>query len=125
VSPTAFRVASSEMSTGGTAGGYKRNRVAVTKHSIGSPDVAASTQGWTAGDGPVKLSPASAHGSVQALRALTASVNTGATVKRSPTTPKSAISKIGASLSLLTAMIVLEVCMPARCWIAPEMPSAM
>jgi len=27
--------------------------------------------------------------------------------------------------SLLTATIVLDVCMPARCWIAPEMPSAM
>ena len=25
---------------------------------------------------------------------------------------------------LLTAMIVLEVCMPARCWMAPEMPAA-
>ena len=33
--------------------------------------------------------------------------------------------EIGASSSLLTATIVLEVCMPARCWIAPEMPSAM
>ena len=39
--------------------------------------------------------------------------------------PRSAISKIGASSSLLTAMIVFDVCMPARCWIAPEMPSAM
>src|ERR1019366_9485263 len=26
--------------------------------------------------------------------------------------------------SLLTAMIVLDVCMPARCWIAPETPAA-
>ena len=41
---------------------------------------------------------------------------------RSPTTPKSTSSKIGASSSLLTATIVFEVCMPARCWIAPEMP---
>jgi electron transfer flavoprotein alpha subunit len=32
---------------------------------------------------------------------------------------------VGASGSLLTAMIVFDVCMPARCWIAPEMPSAM
>src|SRR5699024_3865904 len=31
---------------------------------------------------------------------------------------------MGASSSLLTATIVFEVCMPARCWIAPEMPLA-
>jgi hypothetical protein len=39
--------------------------------------------------------------------------------------PKSAISKIGASGSLFTATIVFEVCIPARCWMAPEMPRAM
>ena len=39
--------------------------------------------------------------------------------------PKSASSKIGASGSLLMATIVFEVCMPARCWMAPEMPTAM
>src|SRR5215212_5167411 len=53
-----------------------------------------------------------------------ASVACGSTVNRSPTTPKSTSSKIGASSSLLTATIVLDVCMPARCWIAPEMPLA-
>ena len=52
------------------------------------------------------------------------SVAAGRTVCRSPTTPKSTSSKIGASSSLLTATIVFEVCMPARCWIAPEMPAA-
>ena len=92
--------------------------------SIGAPDVAAPTWRWTAHDGPVKLLQ-DGHLAAQALRALTASVSAGATVKRSPTTPKVAISKIGASLSLLIAMIVFEVCMPARCWIAPEMPNAM
>src|SRR5699024_6648834 len=55
---------------------------------------------------------------------LTASPACGRTWKRSPTTPKSTSSKIGASSSLLIATIVLEVCMPARCWIAPEMPAA-
>ena len=44
-----------------------------------------------------------------------APISWGTTVKRSPTTPKSAISKIGASASLLIATIVLAVCMPARC----------
>src|SRR5829696_8396197 len=34
------------------------------------------------------------------------------------------MAKMGASASLLTATIVLEVCMPARCWMAPEMPTA-
>jgi len=31
---------------------------------------------------------------------------------------------VGASGSLLIATMVFEVCMPARCWIAPEMPTA-
>ena len=60
----------------------------------------------------------------QPLRFLTSAVACGSTVNRSPTTPKSTSSKIGASSSLLTATIVLEVCMPARCWMAPEMPAA-
>ena len=33
--------------------------------------------------------------------------------------------KIGASSSLLMATMTLESFMPARCWIAPEMPQAM
>src|ERR1700689_916704 len=53
------------------------------------------------------------------------SVSCGTTWDRSPTTPKSASSNIGASASLLITMMVLEVCMPARCWMAPEMPTAM
>ena len=60
----------------------------------------------------------------QPLRSLTFSVAAGRTECRSPTTPKSTSSKIGASGSLLTATMVFEVCMPARCWIAPEMPLA-
>ena len=60
----------------------------------------------------------------QPLRAVICSVAAGSTECRSPTTPKSTSSKIGASGSLLTATIVFEVCMPARCWIAPEMPLA-
>ena len=52
------------------------------------------------------------------------SVSSGTTLNRSPTSPRSATWKIGASSSLLIAMIVLESFMPARCWIAPEMPTA-
>ena len=58
-------------------------------------------------------------------RARSSSVSFGAICVRSPTTPRSAKSKIGAFGSLLTATIVPEPCMPTLCWIAPEMPSAM
>ncbi len=51
-------------------------------------------------------------------------VSSGTILNRSPTRPTSATWKIGASSSLLIAMIVLESFMPARCWIAPEMPIA-
>ena len=61
----------------------------------------------------------------QPLRLVISSAAAGRTLVRSPTTPKSTSSKIGASSSLLTATMVLEVCMPARCWMAPEMPVAM
>ncbi len=52
------------------------------------------------------------------------SVSSGTILKRSPTKPTSATWKIGASSSLLMAMMTLESFMPARCWIAPEMPTA-
>lgn len=45
-------------------------------------------------------------------------------VNRSPTSPISAISKIGASASLLIATMVPASLMPVRCWMAPEMPMA-
>ena len=51
-------------------------------------------------------------------------VSSGTSVNRSPTRPTSATWKIGASSSLLMATMILESFMPARCWIAPEMPTA-
>ena len=51
--------------------------------------------------------------------------SSGMILNRSPTRPKSATSKIGASPSLLIATIVPASLMPVRCWIAPEMPIAM
>ena len=54
----------------------------------------------------------------------TACSSSGTSLNRSPTSPKSAISKIGASASLLIATIVPASLMPVRCWIAPEMPIA-
>ena len=58
------------------------------------------------------------------IQAQSFSVSSGMILNRSPTRPMSATWKIGASSSLLIAMIVFESFMPARCWIAPEMPIA-
>ena len=59
-----------------------------------------------------------------ALRVFTSSVSFGTTECRSPTTPRSQNSKIGAFGSLLIAMITPDPCIPTLCWIAPEMPQA-
>ena len=71
---------------------------------------------------PVPKSPCAV--SPPRLRLSISSIRAGRTVCRSPTTPKSAIWKIGAFGSLLIATMVRDPCMPARCWIAPEMPPA-
>jgi hypothetical protein len=52
------------------------------------------------------------------------SMRAGTISNRSPTTPKSATSKIGAFWSLLMAAMVREPFMPTTCWIAPLMPRA-
>src|SRR5207302_6266182 len=51
------------------------------------------------------------------LAFLISSISGGTISNRFPTMPKSAISKIGASASLLMAMIVREPFMPTICWI--------
>ena len=58
-------------------------------------------------------------------RARTSSVSFGTIWCRSPTTPRSQKSKIGAFGSLLIATIVPAPCIPTLCWIAPEIPHAM
>src|SRR4051812_30753288 len=58
------------------------------------------------------------------LRERTSSVSFGTISCRSPTTPRSENSKIGAFASLLIATITFDPCIPTLCWIAPEMPSA-
>ncbi len=55
---------------------------------------------------------------------LTFSIISGIALNKSATSPKSATWKIGASGSLLMATIVLESFIPAKCWIAPEIPTA-
>ena len=59
-----------------------------------------------------------------AIAFLTFSVSSGRIFKASPTTPKSATSKIGAVESLFIAMITSDSSMPARCCMAPDMPQA-
>ena len=63
-------------------------------------------------------------GAHQALLARINSVSLGTIWWRSPTTPRSENSKIGAFGSLLIATITFELCMPTLCWIAPEIPQA-
>lgn len=53
------------------------------------------------------------------------SVISGTALNRSATKPKSETWNIGASGSLLIATIVLESFMPAKCWMAPDIPIAM
>src|SRR6478672_5977443 len=57
-------------------------------------------------------------------RCQSAASNSGSSLNKSPTRPMSAISKIGASASLLMATIVPASLIPVRCWIAPLMPMA-
>jgi hypothetical protein len=59
-----------------------------------------------------------------AFISFTASTSLGSTFMASPTIPYCAASNIGASLSVLTATIYLDELMPARCWVAPEIPTA-
>ena len=65
--------------------------------------------------------PASAGSDQRALRA---SIRAGRTLCTSPTMPRSATPKIGASWSLLMATMFFEPFMPTMCCVAPEMPQA-
>ena len=66
-----------------------------------------------------------ALGAYPCFLAFTAAVSAGTIFSASPTTPRSAIFMIGASASLLMAMMIFEVFMPTVCCIAPEIPTAM
>src|SRR5207245_5049005 len=61
----------------------------------------------------------------RAFRVLISWVSCGTIFCTSPTTPRSAILKMGASGSLLMAMMVLAPFMPTVCCMAPAMPPAM
>ena len=62
---------------------------------------------------------------IAALRRRISSVSGSRTSCKSPTRPNVAKLKMGASGSLLIATITSDVCIPALCWIDPEMPQAM
>ena len=101
------------------------NRPATRGHATGGP---WEPDRWVVAGRPAPGGWAGCWGGWRAahqpFRLAISSVRAGMIVNRSPTTPKSASWKMGASASLLTATIVFEVCMPARCWMAPEMPTA-
>ena len=70
-------------------------------------------------------SPERSARSAERQRDSRASISLGSTLWTSPTMPRSAMEKMGASESLLMAMMFFEPFMPTRCWVAPEMPQAM
>src|SRR5690606_21266102 len=82
-------------------------------------------EGARTSPGPPGLRGAGGRLSGVQLLAWSASISFGSTLCTSPTMPRSATPKIGASWSLLTAMMCLEPFMPTMCWVAPEMPAAM
>lgn len=117
--------------TAPAAGAAGAGAVVVAKRGLGlgggapEGDVAGHSLGTcfssSEGRGPGRTAPAA----VQPRRARSCSMTCGTTLKMSPTTPKSAYSKISASSFLSIATMVFAVFMPARCWMAPEMPRAM
>src|ERR1019366_8657935 len=79
---------------------------------------------WIFAGGVPPASVAGGHRDQLAFLALIASVSLGRILFRSPMTPRSENSKIGALASLLIATMFSEDCIPTLCWIAPEMPAA-
>jgi hypothetical protein len=61
---------------------------------------------------------------MQSLYFCSLAVRAGTNCMTSATTRTSATSPMGASLSLLIATTKSDFFIPARCWIAPEMPHA-
>ena len=105
------------------------SRIAAASPAGPAPTTSTPTSIGSASDGS-PIASASLHGGGKSAgltrcgaRARAASAR-GTISFRSPTTPRSAYSKIGACGSLLIATIVPEPCIPTLCWIAPEMPTA-
>ena len=91
--------------------------------SVGSTIRSRSSNGGGYSSGST-AGPAGSSVPQPPLFALMASVSLGMILCRSPTTPRSANSKIGAFGSLLIARMFSELCIPTLCWIAPEIPAA-
>ena len=126
---TCFHLGHPGLVPGSTAPHSLRSNLILHARSPGGPrNKAGVTNGlWRPGSRQTKgAADLSASGAflLPVRSAYSFSVSSGTTLNRSPTRPMSATWKIGASSSLLIAMIVLLSFMPARCWIAPEMPTA-
>ena len=85
----------------------------------------ARQPGGRGGAGAARVRLPAGPGRAGQLLALRASINFGNTLCTSPTIPRSATEKMGASWSLLMATMFFEFFMPTMCWVAPEIPHAM
>ena len=109
--------------SGGRVGRSSNGRGRYCGGSRGALDLdRASGRPWLAAFYAGKTS---AEFNLHYLRASISEMTSGTRSNRSPMIPKSAMSKIGASSSLLIATMVPAVCMPTRCCTAPEMPTPM
>ncbi len=111
----------------GCAAGRRAPFVAASDQPAGAPRPRGRGAGRTSGLAPFAHRLATPRrwsaGRCQP-RALRASMSLGTTLCTSPTTPRSATEKMGASWSLLMATMFFEFFMPTRCWVAPEIPQA-
>ena len=98
----------------------RHGRLNVTHHSASIAGPPPNLGGRAVSGPPPRPSVAEAQ-----LLALSASINAGRTLCTSPTIPRSATEKMGASWSLLIATMFFEPFMPTRCCVAPEIPHAM
>ena len=80
--------------------------------------------GWAVEPAAGRARPSTGPVGAGQPRALSASISCGSTLCTSPTIPRSATEKMGASWSLLMATMFFEFFMPTRCWVAPEIPQA-
>ena len=74
--------------------------------------------------GPVRATNFGEHCNEGGAGQLNSRSRASASAKMSTQAPWWATPKMGASGSVLTAMMVSTCFIPARCWTAPEMPSA-
>ena len=134
-SSTAIGTSPSRSRTSGCSSSSWPSRMAHASPPGPAPTIATPTSiRWSRGSVGAPTASMAPNGGAKSIglatsqpqpRARTSSVSFGTIWCRSPTTPMSQKSKIGAFGSLLIATIVPEPCIPTLCWIAPEIPHAM